>query len=89
MVRKTSSKNSPKDKRDKLLNKVKNLDITFRIEELEKLNLLLGQKIKHENIDYEYFKIKPKYSTKFQAFIPISTGCDKFCTYCIVPYSRG
>jgi tRNA-2-methylthio-N6-dimethylallyladenosine synthase len=23
------------------------------------------------------------------AFIPISTGCNSFCTYCIVPFSRG
>lgn len=25
----------------------------------------------------------------YQAFIPIIEGCNKFCTYCIVPYSRG
>ncbi len=36
-----------------------------------------------------YFKIKPRYSTKFSAFVPIMTGCNNFCSYCAVPYVRG
>ena len=36
-----------------------------------------------------YLKMRPKYSSKFSAFIPIGNGCDNFCTYCVVPNARG
>ncbi len=36
-----------------------------------------------------YWKITPSYSSGFEAFVPIQNGCDKFCTFCAVPYTRG
>ncbi|MFA4936859.1 MAG: MiaB/RimO family radical SAM methylthiotransferase [Patescibacteria group bacterium] len=36
-----------------------------------------------------YFAVKPKYDNNFQAYVPIMTGCNSFCTYCAVPYTRG
>jgi tRNA-2-methylthio-N6-dimethylallyladenosine synthase len=33
--------------------------------------------------------IPQKIEEERHAFINISTGCDNFCTYCIVPYARG
>jgi tRNA-2-methylthio-N6-dimethylallyladenosine synthase len=36
-----------------------------------------------------YLEIKPKYSNNFSAFVPIMTGCNNFCSYCVVPYTRG
>lgn len=39
--------------------------------------------------EQNYLNIKPKYSTLFSAYIPIMTGCNNFCSYCVVPYARG
>ncbi|MBD3329809.1 hypothetical protein GF357_04940, partial [Candidatus Dojkabacteria bacterium] len=36
-----------------------------------------------------YLEIPQPCSDGVQALIPISTGCDNFCSYCIVPYARG
>ncbi len=36
-----------------------------------------------------FWKVKPKYDSSFEAFVPIQNGCNKFCTYCAVPYTRG
>lgn len=40
-----------------------------------------------ETIDY--LSINPKHTNSFQAFIPIMTGCNNFCAYCVVPHARG
>ncbi|MFC1721708.1 tRNA (N6-isopentenyl adenosine(37)-C2)-methylthiotransferase MiaB [Patescibacteria group bacterium] len=37
----------------------------------------------------EYFDIEPKHESPAQAYIPIMTGCNNFCSYCIVPHVRG
>lgn len=38
-----------------------------------------------ENLDY----LSAKRDNKVKAFVSIIRGCDKFCTYCVVPYTRG
>lgn len=38
-----------------------------------------------ENLDY----LAAKRDNKIKAFVSIIRGCDKFCTYCVVPYTRG
>ena len=39
--------------------------------------------------DTDYWKVAPNYGSSFEAFVPIQNGCDKFCTFCAVPYTRG
>ena len=35
------------------------------------------------------FDLEPVRNNKEHAWVPISNGCNNFCTFCIVPYSRG
>jgi tRNA-2-methylthio-N6-dimethylallyladenosine synthase len=37
----------------------------------------------------DFWHITPHYNSPFEAFVPIQNGCDKFCTFCAVPYTRG
>lgn len=36
-----------------------------------------------------YLSITPIYQNRYSAFVPIMTGCNNFCAYCAVPYTRG
>lgn len=36
-----------------------------------------------------YLNILPACQNKSAAYIPISTGCNNFCAYCVVPFTRG
>lgn len=94
MTRISSSRNSRT--KDELFKLVPDLDICFPIKDLAKVSGLLKEvdenfsELEQKEADLgNYFQIAPKYKTAFQAYLPIMTGCDKFCTYCIVPYSRG
>lgn len=95
MVRKTTQRND--ENRDALLDTMPEMDIAFRIEDVAKLPELLKQV--NPALDFEdqldegtlenYFKIAPKKDSTFSVFVPVMTGCDKMCTYCIVPFTRG
>lgn len=37
----------------------------------------------------DYFNLLPKCQSNLRAFVPISNGCNNFCAYCVVPFTRG
>ena len=62
----------------------KEFDYILDIKELGKWPVL-SEKEKSNN----YLEIKPKDSNNFSANVPIMTGCNNFCAYCVVPCTRG
>ena len=69
----------------------KKADLILNINDLDKWPQII-KALKQKNIKTklkDYLSVKPKFDSKFQAFIPIMTGCDNFCSYCAVPYTRG
>jgi len=73
-----------------LREKTKNYDAYFApgdvdnfIEILKKFDLI------GKNIEVDRKKIKRRQLDKHHAYVNISYGCDNFCSYCVVPYSRG
>jgi tRNA-2-methylthio-N6-dimethylallyladenosine synthase len=70
-----------------LLKEMPWLDYILESRDYFKLPEKLGVEVK-TNID-NYLSQKPITKNNFQGWIPISTGCDHFCSYCIVPFARG
>ena len=45
--------------------------------------------VNSDAIEEDYLKLVPAHHSRRQAYVTIQTGCNKFCTYCVVPFSRG
>ncbi|HBG86717.1 MAG TPA: tRNA (N6-isopentenyl adenosine(37)-C2)-methylthiotransferase MiaB [Marinilabiliaceae bacterium] len=55
----------------------------------EKLALAGAKPLSKVAAPPETWDVTPIYNSEFEAFIPIQNGCNKFCTFCAVPYTRG
>lgn len=72
-----------------------NFDFIIDIKDIKKLPEILKVCFPKSHSIYKnspvdnYLNITPKYSNKFSAAVPIMTGCNNFCSYCVVPYTRG
>jgi len=64
----------------------KGFDCVVDIKDIKKIPQILEIK-KVKNAD-NYLDLRPKYASKTTAYVPIMTGCNNFCSYCVVPYTR-
>jgi len=82
--------------RERLLDKAPFLDLVLGPDAYRTLPHLLLQEDQDEPLvavrlarDETYADISPVRAEGVRAWVTIMRGCDKFCTFCIVPYVRG
>lgn len=82
---------------DEVFNKAPFLDLAVGPQSYHKLPELLtrldrglGRTVEANFTSDEKFDSLPKANARaYSAFLAIQEGCDNFCTYCVVPYTRG
>lgn len=82
--------------RERLLDKAPFLDLVLGPDAYRGLPALLTQEDRYEPLvavrldrDETYADISSVRAEGIRAWVTIMRGCDKFCTFCIVPYVRG
>ncbi len=83
---------------EEMLKREPYIDIVIGPQAYHKINELLKQhesNIKQEEIEFDtiskfrHFDNVKNNNNKISAFLTIQEGCDKFCHFCVVPYTRG
>ena len=81
---------------DEILSKHKYINLVFGTHNIHELpnilmNLQPGLNIEVKSNEDNVYETGENYKrdSKISAWVNIMYGCDKFCTYCIVPYTRG
>lgn len=82
-----------RDHDGKIRKRLDGVDLFFGIDELPRLPAWLGGLWGVEewvnSSGKDYLQIDPARQKTFQSFVTIQTGCNNFCTYCVVPKARG
>ena len=82
---------------NEIMSKYKYVDFVFGTHNLDNMVNVINNSIKTGKQNVEVYSIEgnicegipEKRESKYSARVDIQLGCDKFCTYCIVPYTRG
>lgn len=82
---------------NEIMNKYKYVDFVFGTHNLNNMIKVINDRITNNKQNIEVYSIlgdiceniPEKRDSKYSAWVDIQLGCDKFCTYCIVPYTRG
>ncbi|MEG0022160.1 MAG: tRNA (N6-isopentenyl adenosine(37)-C2)-methylthiotransferase MiaB, partial [Bacilli bacterium] len=80
-----------------IVSKFKWLDIVFGTHNIHNLPNIINTSLAKKALEVDVLSIEgdvienipTKRDSKYKAWVNIMYGCDKFCTYCIVPYTRG
>lgn len=80
---------------EQLLNRLPYVDLVVGPDSYRRLPELIGEAAGNPALDVrldrgeDYLELDPVRQEGTNAWITIMRGCDKFCTFCIVPYVRG
>lgn len=82
---------------DEIISKYKWMDFVFGTHNIHKLPFILQEHLNSNKLEVNVWSnegnviegLPAKRDSKIKAWVNIMYGCDKFCTYCIVPYTRG